>query len=155
MRHRKPRKPPVNMGSLFGQPGPTVPRPRLAQAPRKEAEPGVKHAVRHIPPRTMTLQQQYDTWKEEHPRAWDKAVELARKAASARPHYSSRDLVSALRWYSLIEWGDQDFKLNNNISPYLGRDLVSLGIVPPDFFEFRRVLDEGDAADQGRGDETR
>jgi hypothetical protein len=102
---------------------------------------------RHIPPRTMTLRQQYQIWKNENPRTFAKAVALARQAAARRDRFSTRCIANVLRWYSLIEWGDEGFKLNNNITPYLARDLEDMGIVPAGFFETRRVLVESEAVD--------
>ena len=54
-------------------------------------------------------------------------------------HYSMQTIVCVVRHHRRIKTRDRfsDFKLNNNYSSYLARELMSLGHLPAGFFQIR------------------
>ena len=78
------------------------------------------------PPEGSRAEQIYDQFLEfhkNHPEVWTLFEKYAQEAiSSGLTHYSARAVVHRIRWYATVEMkSGEDFKINNNFSPYYGR----------------------------------
>jgi len=90
-----------------------------------------------VPEKDRTLAE-YDA---ANPHIWRGFVALAEnRIHRGFKHYSARDILAVLRWNTQLG-GDDEFKINNNISSYFARKWLRMGLHPelPDFFELRRA----------------
>ena len=62
------------------------------------------------------------------------AIEVGRRGFR---RYSARALIHRIRWHEQIERGNQEFKINNNITPALARWFIARHPDMADFFELR------------------
>ena len=75
-----------------------------------------------------------------------KAEAIALKGAGFK-HYSARTIVHVLRHHSAVKMGPESpFKLNDHISPYLGRRLVRECPEFVNWFSFRNAKSDEEAA---------
>ena len=81
----------------------------------------------------------FAVWHEANPRVWDLFVQFTFDVIRAgRPYYSARDIVHRIRWHTNIEMRAVDeFKINNNWSPYYARLFVQAFPEYEGFFEMR------------------
>lgn len=47
-----------------------------------------------------------------------------------------------MRFHRHIQYGPDDFKINNNVTPHLARELMHNGDAPPGFFRLRELKDK-------------
>lgn len=91
------------------------------------------------------MRQQFDEFIEKHPEMWAEFVRYCRTLKFTRgfKHYSARTIISVMRFHSDVDSrpGDQ-FKINNNWSPYFARKLIEEDARFAGFFEFRKVKGE-------------
>lgn len=79
----------------------------------------------------------YLRWRAENPAIMDAFRRFAREAARTRAHYGVKSIAERVRWHLAVESNGDAFKMNNNFTALLARDLMAEGVVPPDFFETR------------------
>jgi len=79
-----------------------------------------------------------------NPHVYAAFKQFALQAAERRSHYSARDIIHRVRWWSSIESNDPDgWKINNNWSPFYARLFERDHPELTGFFERRRsVADE-------------
>jgi len=53
--------------------------------------------------------------------------------------FSARAIVHRIRWETAMKPTDEQFKINNNWTPYLARKLAAENTMFADFFEFRHA----------------
>lgn len=68
-----------------------------------------------------------------------------RVIATGRRRYSARAILHRIRWEHEIEYGDTDFKVNNNYSARLARWFMAKHPHTAGFFELRERHDEEDS----------
>lgn len=61
---------------------------------------------------------------------------------AGRTRFGARDIVHRIRWYTNIETSGDEFKINNNWSPYYGRIFMALYPQHNALFETRNVEDD-------------
>ena len=61
----------------------------------------------------------------------------SREAGMGFKRYSARALIHRIRWHEQIERGNQEFKVNNNITPALARWFIARHPALANFFETR------------------
>jgi len=84
------------------------------------------------------IEAQYEEFHAEHPEVFEWLVDMARKA-KARGHgrYGIAGLFESLRWHRMIEKGDREFKLNNNLRAIYARRIMEAYPELDGFFETR------------------
>jgi predicted fused transcriptional regulator/phosphomethylpyrimidine kinase len=95
----------------------------------------------------VTLLAKYNEWRlTAHGReVYGQAAALTRKLqASGRKHYSIRAIVNYIRFEIDLAHGTDraGWKVNNNMTPYLARELESNKVCDPGFFEKRKVAEQ-------------
>lgn len=79
----------------------------------------------------------------ENPHVYDLLVRLARKVqARGKAQYSMKAIFEQARWFYHIEQGNEDFKLNNNLTSHYARLIMAQEADLKDFFEKRRLRSE-------------
>lgn len=83
-------------------------------------------------------------WVSENFHVWQAFVAEADKVISRGfDHYSARTILHVLRHHSAVsDAGESDWKLNNNVSPYLARLFAEVYPEYSDFFEYRKTVNE-------------
>lgn len=86
------------------------------------------------------LQQRFDEFDAAHPKVWELFCSLAFQAINAgHERFSSDALLHRIRWHHAIEARDDDFKINNVLSPYYARKFHREFPGYEGFFETRRL----------------
>jgi hypothetical protein len=68
------------------------------------------------------LEQRAIAFHQANPDVWALFIKYAKLAAAAVPHWACRAIFHRIRWYAQIDTKSQDdFKINNNHSPYYAR----------------------------------
>ena len=57
----------------------------------------------------------------DNPHIWEEFEKIALGLTARTTRYSARDILPVMRWHSVIAENGSDFKVTNNISPYLSR----------------------------------
>ena len=98
-----------------------------------------------------SLTAKFNTFHADNPHVWVLFKRFAREAYnSGRDHYSARAIFHRIRWHISIETkSDDDFKINNNHSPFYAR-MLAAEECRFEFF-FRNRAAEADSAVLGRG----
>lgn len=60
----------------------------------------------------------------ENPQVWELFRGFAVEARAARERFSARMIVHRIRWYTAVETTDEDYKINDHVSPYYARLLA-------------------------------
>jgi hypothetical protein len=87
-------------------------------------------------------------WIEQNPEAFalfeKHALEMARKGR----RFGIKGLAEFIRWTILMTWEKdaEGYRLNNDLTPYIGRALVAKHPALARYIEFRRCRDEEDSA---------
>lgn len=75
---------------------------------------------------------------QQHPRLWVEFVRLTLRLAEKRDNGGAKRIAEAIRWHADIgDYGDEDFKLNNNHVAPLARAFARAYPKHADFFRFR------------------
>lgn len=90
------------------------------------------------------LEREFLAFHRENPHVWELFQRFALDAIrSGRRHYSARAIVHRIRWHYEVETArTDDFKINNNHSPYYARLFAERHPEHARFFEYRRVRGE-------------
>lgn len=91
--------------------------------------------------RSSDLWVQFAEWHEANPHVWLLFVRFTREAIlSGRKHYSARDIIHRIRWHTNVELRSTDeFKINNNLSPYYARIFIACFPQHGRLFELREA----------------
>lgn len=92
------------------------------------------------------LEREFRRFDAEHPDIFKEFRRYCRVLRDTRGfrHYSARTIISVMRFHSDVDGRpDDEFKLNNNWSPYYARKLVALDPSYRDFFQFRVLKHDG------------
>ena len=68
--------------------------------------------------------------------------QIAHEVAKKRDHYSAYIIVQVLRHNSLVSDNDEEYKINNNITPLLARVAIQLFPVLNGFFKIKSLKKE-------------
>jgi hypothetical protein len=83
---------------------------------------------------------EFEEFHKNNPHIYSAFKRFAREAKRVRNHYSARDIIHRIRWYTAIESKDKDgFKINNNWSPFYARMLQAEDPAFQDFFRNRKA----------------
>lgn len=83
----------------------------------------------------------------ENPQVYALFDRFAREAvARGRKHFSAYMIFERMRWYTIIETGGDEYKLNNNYRPYYARLWLRKNPDHADLFEIR-TLSAGPASE--------
>ena len=92
----------------------------------------------HDPGGESALEQAFREFHEANPHVYALFRELASEVIRAgRVRFSARTIWHRMRWYAAFETTDEEFKLNNNHSPYYARLWLKDHPQYPGFFELR------------------
>ena len=78
----------------------------------------------------------FKVFDNEHPEVYEGFKRFALKAMSVRKHYSSRAVLHALRWETMLDSGEE-FKINNNWSSFYARKFMRESPTYEGFFRLR------------------
>lgn len=67
-----------------------------------------------------TVTERFEKYHRENPHVYAMFKKFALQSASRRSRFSARAVFHRMRWQSMIE-GNDEFKINNNYSPYYAR----------------------------------
>lgn len=82
-------------------------------------------------------------WIDEHPTAWELIVGLALERVKAKRRFGMKALIERARWDAPARFfGSGTYKLNNNHSAYLARELVKRYPSARRYLSMRRTEDE-------------
>jgi predicted RNA methylase len=87
----------------------------------------------------------YFDWIDEHPEIYKTFHKVTKDLISKNKKASAIDIFGYIRWNLNIE-GGLDYKMNNNFAPMCSRTYIVLNPQDADFFEFREVGNERQAA---------
>jgi hypothetical protein len=88
------------------------------------------------------LWQDFKHFHADNPHVWPLFVRFAFEAIKAgRQRFSARTIIHRIRWFTSVETttADEDFKINNNWSPYYARVFMRIYPEHEGFFETRAV----------------
>lgn len=90
------------------------------------------------------LRQQAADWIIANPQAFALFERFALAQAERRRSFGMKALAERVRWEVMTTWdSDADgYKLNNNLTAYIGRELVAKHPELAEYIEFRRCRDE-------------
>lgn len=91
--------------------------------------------------RKTNLWKEFEEWHDANPHVWRLFVRFAAEAiAVGRSRFSARTIIHRIRWYTNIELQAVDeYKINNNWSPYYARIFISIYPQYGWIFELREV----------------
>lgn len=85
-----------------------------------------------------TVEERFEAYHAENPHVYQQFKTFALQSAARRPRFSARAIFHRMRWQSMIE-GNDEFKINNNYSPYYARMFEDEYPDMEGFFEKRKV----------------
>lgn len=90
------------------------------------------------------LWEQFEKWHDANPHVWGLFVRFTTEAiAVGRPRFSSRTIIHRIRWYTNVETKAVDeYKINNNWSPYYARLFIHIYPQYNWLFELREVEED-------------
>lgn len=84
--------------------------------------------------------QDFDQWINENQHIWEaferEALSIARLGFK---HYSARTIIHFLRHHSALREESGEWKINNDVSPYLARHFAEKYPSLKNLFEYRRI----------------
>lgn len=88
----------------------------------------------------------FDKYHRKNPHVYREFERLALKmAATGRKYYSARTIIHVMRWNTNLKEKDSEWKVTNNISPFLARKFMREHPELKDFFATRKSkLDKKD-----------
>ena len=75
----------------------------------------------------MKGQERFKRWEEffkKNVHVWEMFLHFSASARRVRDHFGARMIWERMRWYTMIETSDPDYKLNNDYTSYYARALV-------------------------------
>lgn len=99
--------------------------------------------------RHTQLLQEVRTFHAKHPEVWDYFVKFTFERINAGfQHYSARGIWHRIRWETAVptDHGPQDFKLNNNHTPFYARAFMKKYPTYNGFFRIREQISKGGKA---------
>ena len=121
---------PSDHGPLFGYRPPCARRQRLA---RRRAEIEAEAELEEL-----GYGLKFDQWMRDNVELYDSIVRRAVKAKRMGiDRWAIKSLIEIVRWDRAIKKQSYDFKINNNLAPYLARHIMSTVAELADFFETR------------------
>ena len=95
---------------------------------------------RRFPDLNPHIEEQFVAFHTHHPEVFDLFKTFASDVRTRGfAHYSSKALMERIRWYTEIETGQTDFKINNNFSSGYARLLIQIDPSFSNFFALRHT----------------
>ena len=94
-------------------------------------------------PSRSDLERSFNVFHRANPEVYKLFKKYALQAAQARHrHFGSKMIFERMRWHTMIETTDADYKLNNNYTAYYARLFMADYPEHREFFRTRRVKNE-------------
>ena len=101
-----------------------------------------KTIIDHARENADRLSEEFLNWLPDNLHVWDAfVVETLKVIQRGYKHYSSRTIICVMRHHSAISEKGGEFKINNNVSPYLARLFDLIYPQHCGLFEYRSTKD--------------
>lgn len=96
--------------------------------------------------KNLGLEQDFLDYNRDNPQIYTAFVRFAAQAvASGRPRFSAKAIIERMRWFTMIEAKEDDFKINNNYTTFYAKKFMREYPQHDGFFETRgREVEEID-----------